>query len=82
MDRKPVLDASGGDGREKQMFIVQCQSRTPAGATKITTATRKAALEAANDFVNLKMLSVTISADGRVYTAEEFAATIAGVRQR
>jgi hypothetical protein len=80
MDRRPVLDASGGDGREKQMFIVQCQSRTPAGATKITAATRKAALEAANDFLNQKMLSVTISADGRIYTAEEFATTMEGVR--
>jgi len=49
---------------------------------KITTATRKAALEAANDFLNLKMLFVTISADGRMYTAEEFATTMEGVRER
>ena len=55
------------------MFIVQCQPDTPDGATKITTATREAALEAANDFLNLKMPFVTITADGRVYTAEEFA---------
>ena len=55
------------------MFIVQCQPDTPHGATKITTATREAALEAANDFLNLKMPFVTITADGRVYTAEEFA---------
>ena len=64
------------------MFIVQCQSHRPAGPTKITTATRKAALEAANDFLNLKMLFVTISADGRIYTAEEFATTMEGVRER
>ena len=38
----------------------------------------KAALEAANDFLNLKMPFVTISADGRIYTAEEFANTIEG----
>ena len=62
------------------MLIVQCQSRRPAGPTKITTATRKAALEAANDFLNLKMLFVTISADGRIY--EEFATTMEGVRER
>jgi hypothetical protein len=55
------------------MYIVQCQPDTPHGATKITTATREAALEAANDFLNLKMPFVTITADGRVYTAEEFA---------
>ena len=64
------------------MFIVQCESRIPAGPMKITTATRKAALEAANDFLNLKMLFVTISADGRIYTAEEFATTMEGVRER
>ena len=64
------------------MFIVQCRSRTPAGPVKITTATRKAALEAANDLVNQKMLSVTISADDRIYTAEEFATTMEGVRER
>ena len=57
-------------------------SRILAGPMKITTATRKAALEAANDFLNLKMLFVTISADGRMYTAEEFATTMEGVRER
>ena len=63
------------------MFIVQCQSHT--GRTNEDhTATRKAALEAANDFLNLKMLFVTISADGRMYTAEEFATTMEGVRER
>jgi hypothetical protein len=55
------------------MFIVQCQPDTPDGTTKITTATREAALEVANDFLILKMPFVTIIADGRLYTAEEFA---------
>jgi hypothetical protein len=64
------------------MFIVQCQSRTPAGPTKITTATRKAALEAANDFIHLKMASVTISTDGKIYSPEEFATTMAEVCER
>jgi hypothetical protein len=62
------------------MFIVQCRPRTPAVATKITTATQKAALEVANDFLNLGMPSVTIASDGLVYSAEEFAMTIAGER--
>jgi hypothetical protein len=62
------------------MFIVQCRPRTPGVATKITTATRKAALEAANDFLNLGMPSVTIAADGLVYSAEEFARTISRER--
>jgi len=65
----------------KNMFIVQCQPRTW-GATKITTATKKAALEAASDFLNEGMPFVTIVADGRVYTAAEFATTMAGVRKR
>ena len=47
------------------MFIVQCQPRT-SGATKITTATKKAALEAASDFLNEGMPFVTILADGWV----------------
>ena len=71
-----------GRWQGKANFIVQCQSRIPAGPMKITTATRKAALEAANDFLNLKMLFVTISADGQIYTAEEFATTMEGVRER
>jgi hypothetical protein len=64
------------------MFIVQCQPRTPDGTTKIATATKKAALEAASDFLNQGMLFVTIVADGGVYMAEEFATTVAGVRER
>src|SRR5438874_9051306 len=72
------VEGDESSGRQKQLFIVHCESHTPAGPMKITTATRKAALEAANDFLNLKMLFVTISADGRIYTAEEFANTIEG----
>ena len=67
----------------KAMFIVQCQPRgTSNGATKITTATKKAALEAAGDFLNEGMPFVTIRLSGQVYTAEEFATTMAGVRKR
>jgi hypothetical protein len=64
------------------MYIVQCQPCTPGGATKITTATKKAALEAASDFLNEGMPFVSIRLSGRVYTAEEFATTMAGVRKR
>jgi hypothetical protein len=58
------------------MFIVQCQPRTPDGAAKITTATKKAALEAASDFLNEGVPFVSIRLSGRVYTAAEFATTI------
>ena len=66
----------------KPMFIVQCQPHTSNGATKITTATKKAALEAASDFLNQGVPFVSIRLSGRVYTAEEFATTVAGVRER
>jgi hypothetical protein len=67
----------GGSGvAEKSVFIVQCKPRKPEGILKITTETRKAALEAANDFLNQGMPFVTVVADGRVYTVEEFAMTI------
>jgi hypothetical protein len=69
------------EGNSK-MFIVQCRPPTSDGAAKINAATRKAAMEAANDFLDLEMPFVTISADGRVYTAEEFATTMARVRER
>ena len=64
------------------MFIVQCQPHTSDGATKITTATKQAALEAASDFLNQGVPFVSIRLSGRVYTAEEFATTVAGVRER
>ena len=66
----------------KAMFIVQCQPHTSNGATKITTATKKAALEAASDFLNEGMLFVTIRLSSPVYTAEQFATTMTGVRKR
>jgi hypothetical protein len=64
---------------KQPMFIVQCRPPTPDAAAKINAATRKAAMEAANDFLNLEMPFVTISADGRVYSVEEFATSTAGV---
>jgi hypothetical protein len=64
------------------MFIVQCQPHTTDGATKITTATKKAALEAASDFLNQGVPFVSIRLSGRVHTADEFAATMTGVREQ
>ena len=58
------------------VFIVQGKPREPEGIVKVTTGTREEALQAANNFLNQGMPFVTIVADGRVYTAEEFALTI------
>jgi hypothetical protein len=76
-------------GREHQkrqethgMFVVQCKPREPEGLSKITTATRNAALEVANDFLKDGMRFVTVVAQGRLYTPEEFATTTIGVREK
>jgi hypothetical protein len=60
----------------EMVFIVQAKPREPEGIVKVTKTTRRDALEAANDFLNQGIPFVTIVADGRVYTAEEFALTI------
>jgi hypothetical protein len=62
--------------QSNSMFIVQCKPRAPGDVVKVTTHTRKAALEAANDFLNRGMTFVTVIADGRVYMAEEFATAL------
>jgi hypothetical protein len=58
------------------VFIVQGKPREPEGIVKVTKATRKDALKAASEFMDQGMPFVTIVADGRVYTAEEFALTV------
>ena len=58
------------------MFIVQGKPREPAGIIKVVKATRSEALATANDFFKQGMPFVTVIADGRVYTAEEFALTL------
>jgi len=60
----------------EMVFIVQGKPREPEGIVKVTKTTRRDALEAANDLLNQGIPFVTIVADGRVYTAEEFALTI------
>jgi hypothetical protein len=58
------------------VFIVQGKPRQPEGIVKVTKDTRKDALETANDFMIQGIPFVTIIADGRIYTVEEFAMTI------
>jgi hypothetical protein len=58
----------------KTVFIVQGKPNDP--AEMVVKNTREDALRAANDFLNQGMPVVTIVADDRVYTAEEFALTI------
>jgi len=59
------------------MFIVQGKSREPAGIVNVTKASRREALQTASDFQNQGLPFVTVIGDGRVYTAEEFALTVA-----
>ena len=58
------------------MFIVQGKPRTPEGIIKVVKETRHEALEAARDLLDNGMVIVTVIADGRFYTVEEFALTI------
>jgi nitrogen regulatory protein PII-like uncharacterized protein len=58
------------------VFIVQGKPRSPEGIIKVIKETRPEALEAARDLLENGMVIVTVIADGRVYTVEEFALTI------
>ena len=58
------------------MFIVQAKPREPEGIIKVVKETRSDALATANEFFEQGMPFVTVIADGRVYTAEEFALTL------
>jgi hypothetical protein len=58
------------------MFIVQAKPREPEGIIKVVKETRSDALATANEFFKQGMPFVTVIADGRVYTAEEFARTL------
>ena len=59
------------------MFIVQGKPREPEGIIKVVKNTRREALQAANELLKNGMPFVTIVADGRLYTADEFALSIA-----
>ncbi|MBR1279030.1 hypothetical protein [Bradyrhizobium sp. AUGA SZCCT0283] len=62
------------------MFIVQGKPRAPEGVLKVIKETRLDALKAARDLFDQGMAFVTIIADGRVYTVDEFALTISDPR--
>ena len=58
------------------MFIVQGKPRGPAGILKVIKETRQEALHAASELLERGMVLVTVIADGRVYTMEEFSLTL------
>ena len=64
------------------MFIVQGKPREPEGIIKVVKETRSDALATANEFFKQGMPFVTVIADGRVYTAEEFALTLQSEEDR
>jgi len=66
---------ASANGRE-EMFIVQGKPRSPEGILKVIKQTRHEAMRAAYDLLEGGMAFVTIIAEGRVYTVEEFALTI------
>ena len=61
------------------VFIVQAKPWKPDGIEKVIAATRKEALQAATEFLRRKFPVVTVVADGRVHTVEEFAKTMVDV---
>jgi hypothetical protein len=58
------------------MFIVQGKPREPEGIEKATADSREEALQTASKFLNRGFPFVTVVADGRVYTVDEFAMTV------
>ena len=61
------------------VFIVQAKPWKPQGIEKVIAATRNEALQAASEFLRRRFPVVTVVADGRVYTVEEFAETMVDV---
>jgi hypothetical protein len=79
LDDRSLPESTRGyvsDEREGTVFIVQAKPRGPEGILKVTKNTREEALEAAKNFLNQGLPFVTIVADGRVYTTEEFGMSI------
>ena len=77
--RSAISIAHAGERRSCEMvFIVQAKPWKPDGIEKVIAATRKEALQAATNFQR-KFPVVTVVADGRVYTLEEFAKTMVDV---
>jgi hypothetical protein len=65
---------------EELLFIVQGKPRSPGGILKIVKNTRIEALQAANELRDQGMAFVTVIADGRVYTVDEFATSFLDAR--
>ena len=61
------------------VIIVQAKPWKPDGIEKVIATTRKEALQAAAEILRKKFPVVTVVADGRVYTVEEFAKTMVDV---
>jgi hypothetical protein len=61
------------------VFIVQAKPWKPDGIEKVKATTRKEALQAATEFLRRQFPAVTVVADGRVYTVEEFTKTMVDV---
>jgi len=61
------------------VFIVQAKPWKPQGIEKVIAATRNEALQAASEFLRRRFPVITVVADGRVYTVEEFAQTMVDV---
>ena len=68
----PIL----AEAEARMTCIVRANPREPDGIERVTETTREDALAAAVEFQKRGMPIVTIVADGRVYTIEEFALTI------
>jgi hypothetical protein len=58
------------------VFIVQGKPREPEGIVKVVAKTRTEALQAADNLFKQGMVLVTVIADGRIYTIQEFALTV------
>jgi hypothetical protein len=61
------------------VFIVQAKPWKPEGIEKVIAANRNEAMQAASEFLRRRFPVVTVVADGRVYTVEEFAKTMVDV---
>jgi hypothetical protein len=80
-NRPEGVDPSRSSPGITAVFIVQGKPRGPEGILKVVKATREEAFQAARDLLG-GMAFVTIIADSRVYTMEEFALTIDEAQQQ
>jgi hypothetical protein len=62
------------------VFIVQAKPWKPEGIEKVIAVTRNEAWQTVSRFLRRKFPVVTVVADGRVYSVEEFAKTMVDVK--